>query len=362
VSILKEITNHVKKLIELKKEGVYWDFKQEHHKNNIDLIHDIICLANANHDGDRYLIFGVSDDFNTIGVEAKKQADIITLLRDAKFADDIFPDILLEHIEINNKNIDILVIKNKHYKPYYLIKQKEKEGKSIQAGTIYTRVMDTNTPKNGVASSKDIEYMWKERFGLIQTPLGRMKLYLNNFKGWKHYGEDSFYIQYPEFTIKPLDENHCKGCEKREWARGEIGYHYDTGNGTSIFGLYYHTTLLSKICCVQFDGGKKYIVNPNWEAVGAGRIYFYLEDSMEYAFQKYLTQERKCNDSKGLRYDDKLFDIPVFKNKNELKDFMQYAKNRLNIQNDLMDPMDNEDEQDKLFQELINLYCKWERK
>lgn len=37
-----------KKLIILKYEGSYWDFKQEHHssENNHKLLYDIICLAN----------------------------------------------------------------------------------------------------------------------------------------------------------------------------------------------------------------------------------------------------------------------------------------------------------------------------
>jgi hypothetical protein len=353
-----ELNNIVKKFIALQKEGSYWDFKQEHHQNNVDLIHDIICLANSNHNGDRYLIFGVSDDFEIVGVEAKKQADIITLLRDAKFADDIFPDITLEHIEINNKNIDILTIKDRPYKPYYLIEQKKRANIIIQAGTIYTRVMDTNTPKNRVASSKDIEFMWKERFGLIQTPLDRMKLYLNNFGGWKHHNEDSFYLLHPEFTIKPLDENFCEGCETREWARGEPGYHYDNGNGTSVFGLFYHTTLLSKICCVQFNGGKKYIANPDWEAVGTGRIYFYLADSIEYALQKYLIQEHDNDYSKNLLYKGKTFDIPIFTNKNELKEFLGFAKDKLNIQKN-MTPENSDDKQNKLFHELLDIYKEW---
>ena len=55
----------------LKKEGVYWDFKQEHHKNNVDFIHDVICLANAKHVGDRYLIFGISDDFEIVGFKSR---------------------------------------------------------------------------------------------------------------------------------------------------------------------------------------------------------------------------------------------------------------------------------------------------
>ena len=286
-----QLIDIVQKLINLKKEGVYWDFKQEHHKSSVDLIHDIICLANANYSDDRYLIFGISDDCKIIGLESnKKQADIIDTLRNAKFADDIFPDIILESIKLDNKNIDVLIVKNTKNKPYYLTQHKEKDKKKIYAGTIYTRVMDTNTPKNRVASSKDIEYMWKEKFGLIQTPLDRFKMYLDNSEGWDSRDDIYFYQQHPEFTMKLLDDNFCKGCENREWARGEVGYSYDSGNMTSVVGLFYHSTLLSKICCVQFDGGKKHIVNPDWEAIGKGRIYFYLEDSLEYAYQKFIAK------------------------------------------------------------------------
>ena len=30
-------------------EGTYWDFKRRHHTNRQNLIHDILCLANAKH-------------------------------------------------------------------------------------------------------------------------------------------------------------------------------------------------------------------------------------------------------------------------------------------------------------------------
>ena len=33
-------------LIQLKQEGEYWDFKRQWYKNNSDLLHDIICMAN----------------------------------------------------------------------------------------------------------------------------------------------------------------------------------------------------------------------------------------------------------------------------------------------------------------------------
>ena len=68
-------------------EGVYWDFKLEHHSNTGDLIHDVLCLANAEHDGPRFLVFGVEDGGASVqSIEDndghRTQADIADLFRD----------------------------------------------------------------------------------------------------------------------------------------------------------------------------------------------------------------------------------------------------------------------------------------
>ena len=220
--------------------------------------------------------------------------------------------------------------------------------------------MDTNTPKDCVASSKDIEYMWKERFGLTQTPLDRFKIYLKDYQGWNKSEEKVYYKQFPEFTIQPIEDTYCHGCEGREWARGEIGYSYNSGNATSVFGFFYHSTLLKKMCCVQFDGGKKYIVNPDWEAIGKGRIYFYLEDSFEYIYQQYISDEHTKDHSKNLMYNSTIFKIPVFKDKKELSSFLEYAKEKLGIKSSIS-PERNEDKQTKLFHQFLALYDEFKK-
>ena len=35
----------IRRLIELRQEGEYWDFKKEWYQNKSDLLHDIICMA-----------------------------------------------------------------------------------------------------------------------------------------------------------------------------------------------------------------------------------------------------------------------------------------------------------------------------
>lgn len=66
-------------LIGSKTEGDYWDFKQEWHKDNERLLHDILCFANTVHDRDCYIIIGVSDAGEIIGLNEQnrvKQAGI----------------------------------------------------------------------------------------------------------------------------------------------------------------------------------------------------------------------------------------------------------------------------------------------
>lgn len=39
----------IRRLIELRQEGEYWDFKKEWYQNKSDLLHDIICMAKGMH-------------------------------------------------------------------------------------------------------------------------------------------------------------------------------------------------------------------------------------------------------------------------------------------------------------------------
>lgn len=62
------LNNKIRSLINLGTEGAYWDFKQEWHSNNTDLLHDIICMANNLEDCDAYIIIGVTDSGVVCGV------------------------------------------------------------------------------------------------------------------------------------------------------------------------------------------------------------------------------------------------------------------------------------------------------
>jgi len=217
-----DLRNLVLDLISSQKEDTFYDFKQEWHKNNANLIKDIICLANCNHNGNRYLIIGVNEeDYSIIDIKEdanrKTQANIIDLLRSSSFAGGNSPSILLETIEINNKHIDIIIIENKQEKPYYLTETYSNNKKYVYAGAIYTRNKDTNTPNNQTASTLDVENMWKERFGLTLSIRDKFKLYLQDYENWRnsivfYEIEDNkydkfYYEKFPEFQIHNLYED-----------------------------------------------------------------------------------------------------------------------------------------------------------
>lgn len=106
----------------------------------------------------------------------KKEADLNDILNNIEFSGGNIPIVNVRTLNINNKEIDVIIIKNTKNKPYYL----EKNYGIIKAYHIYTRTGDRNTHKDKNANFADIEYMWKERFGLNLDVEERFKFYLDD--------------------------------------------------------------------------------------------------------------------------------------------------------------------------------------
>lgn len=278
-------------LINRRIEGTYWDFKRCHHTNKADLVHDVLCLANAKHSGRRFLIFGVDNkEFSLRSISGdsgrRTQADIAGLFRDnaSKFFQSRFPDFHIAEATIDGTLLDVLVIEDMPHKPYYLVEKYEK----LRAHHIYTRVCDTNTPVPDAAQPHEIERMWRERFGLDLSPLDRVKLYLIESDAWvpsNRIGENLYehHKTFPEFTLKVTEAEEFM-ARHEEWTRGEIR---TDNNCAGYYEIQYHQTCLARVRYVDFDDRKKSMVAPKWEARGAGRFYFYEADSISYALQKW---------------------------------------------------------------------------
>ena len=69
-----DLKSGVLDLIERCTEGEYWDFKEQWYCNNVDLIHDILCMANSPANRDCYVIIGIKDKtYEVLGVDVKNR-------------------------------------------------------------------------------------------------------------------------------------------------------------------------------------------------------------------------------------------------------------------------------------------------
>lgn len=349
------LEDKIKELISFKKEDDYWDFKSEHNGNTADLVHDIICLANnPRYKGDRYLIFGVDNLGNIVGLERVKnrlkQADFVDLLSKSNFANGSYPNISLETLKICDKEVDVLCIADKpNERPYYLDKTKFCDKERVYAGAIYSRVRDRNTPKDSVASTADIEKMWRQRFGLDLTPLERMTQYLLDFEGWvaplentewNHLERPSellsekgfmYYTKAPEFTIKksPLYGDDDSGLgDKVDCGESWVRTALETNSRMYKLELMYHQTVLHTEAaltydvCELFNNPKTYFELKKIDAV----FYYYLKDDMlifnilQFLHYTLLDYSSEINN----RRRGGALPLVIFKDKNELEEFCRY--------------------------------------
>jgi hypothetical protein len=323
----------VQKLINLKQEGSYWDFKRNwySHDKKQDLLHDIICMANNLENKDAYIIIGVDEenDYKTINISddnnRRNTQMIVDFLRDKEFAGGIRPTIHVESLFVDNNCIDVIVVKNGLDTPYYLTKKFQ----NVMANNIYTRVMDTNTPKNKSADIHHVEYLWKKRFRLITTPLERVKYYLMKPNNWLASPADyktvkSYHKYFPEFTIEyTLDDN------------GDA-YQYYLFNQTDKkphwreIRILYHQTVLAEYEGVALDGGRYFTTTPETDGISLDDFRhwdiifkYFQKDNLNYIIHQFYYEPNR--DDERIAHDRFIECLLVFESEIEKEEFKQYA-------------------------------------
>ena len=345
-----DLENEILELIEHHTEGEYWDFKQQWHSNNADLLHDIICMANSPANRDCYIIIGIEDGtYNVLGVsdeKRKNQQNVINLLRQKpSWAGGYIPEVYVKTISIADKEIDVVVVKQSNNTPFYLLKDYTNEGQSVFKGAIYTRKGDTNTPKTETANLYDTEILWKRRFGLLYNPSQRAKFYLKDLDNWELVEEDIesseehtlFYYKFdPDYTIYLVYE-YCSNkddllknvndlSENRMWAVYfyifafcNISYHTDISNNQKIV-LYYKDIPLFSSDLVCIDEGRTVIVPPEyWNDA------YYINDDFRYLMLEF-TFYHLCTvySSEAKEMFSRV--IPVYDNEEEYSEFNTFIK------------------------------------
>ncbi|MEH7114590.1 ATP-binding protein [Neobacillus niacini] len=292
----EDLKTGIQLLIASKREGDYWDFKEEHHSNKADLLHDIICMANNRADRDGYIIFGISNDFEVMGLEGdlnrRNQQNIIDFLRAKKFSGGIRPIIELKSLYIHGKELDVLIVKNSTDTPYYLTVDFPERGRTVRANHIYTRVGDTNTPINESADINHVEYLWKKRFLLNRPPLEQIHKRLDNKEEWKSEGDTYYNVYNPEFTLQLRDDE--------DFGRPEF-YSYLMMNESTSYGSLivscFGTTLYNQQFVV-LDGGRYLTVIPKWGFIGnqfrweeTYAYKYFIKGNLDYSLHLFLLSE-----------------------------------------------------------------------
>lgn len=237
-------------------ECKYLDFKRQWHKDNADLILDILCMANSDAKTDRYLVIGYDEQeqkiHGDISQNRKSNDDLCNLIMTSHF--NRFPEIHIETFKESGKIIDVIVVKKTTHRPYFLLQDKKyKEGKDIlRAGVVYTRNGSVNTPKNSVASENQIADMWRERFGLTLSPKERIEKYVQDVEGWEEqYNEQEqtstfYYKQFPEFTIEYSHPQNMTEYTLNHHAGVVFAHSYSNSYETTLKYKYHTTTLKSE--------------------------------------------------------------------------------------------------------------------
>lgn len=183
-----ELIDEIEELIMMHQEGPYWDFKREWYDDSKDgdLLIDIICMANNLVDRDAYIIIGVNEECDYAIQDVSQDANrrntqmLTDFIRGKKFAGDFRPVVTVEQVHLDGGLVDVIVVHNSINTPYYL---KEKY-KGIFANNIYVRLQDSNTPVDKSADFHHVEYLWKKRFGMLLSPIEKVKLYLKHPEHW----------------------------------------------------------------------------------------------------------------------------------------------------------------------------------
>lgn len=291
------LSAEIRRLISLRQEGEYWDFKKEWYKNKSDLLHDIICMANNLSSNDGLIVIGVDEetDFTVCDIvndpNRRKTQDMVTFLRDKKFAGGIRPTIYVQSLSIARKTIDVIVIQNNRNTPYYLTENYQ----GVFANNIYSRIMDTNTPKTASADINVVEKLWKKRFGIDATALERAHIFLQKPYDWVDSDDGKKFYKYaPEFTLEDISAE-----DGRDGYKFYLFNQCDSRPRWYDINIYYHQTLLYSLGGVALDGGRCFTSTPRTDGFPLYKdsyhhwdisYKYFIKDSIEYTVhQFYIT-------------------------------------------------------------------------
>lgn len=326
--------DEIKNLIDLHQEGPYWDFKKEWYgkDKDSDLLIDIICMANNMENRDAYIIVGIDEEHKyavcdvTNDTNRRNTQMLTEFLRSRKFAGDFRPVVTVNPLYLSGGWIDVIEVHNSTNTPFFL----KERYKSVDATNIYVRLQDSNTPCDRSADLQHVEYLWKKRFGIILTPIEKVKLYLKHPEDWANSPsiEDKKYYKFaPEYTIEHnyKADDHRDGYEYYLFAQTDPRPHW------CDIRISYHQTILADIGGASLDGGRYFTATPDTDGFSVGKSLSW-DVSYKYMIKgelNHIVHEFYYEDDRdeARHAHDKYEDcILIFENQNEHERFRAYAE------------------------------------
>jgi hypothetical protein len=258
-------------------ESCWLDFKREIHSNKDEFLKDILALANADHQNDRYLLFGIQDgNKKGIGLDLKetwlkKEENFYKWFRDLRF--NHRPSVQFKFLSFEGKLFACLKIENQPYKPYLSTKDNTNDNHII-----WTREDHTNQK----ADDGDMQRMWRERLGLDKSIKERFFLYLEDFKNWTQTNDQYgcfYYNDFPEFTLVGDDEESSYDW-KDHWT-DKTDFVVKRTN-LNCWQFKYHTTTITSTYILGADDNKCTIPYPEVEGRKEPFRFYFSKKSKSY--------------------------------------------------------------------------------
>lgn len=340
-----DLNEEILRLISMQQEGPYWDFKKEWYgkEKDADKLIDIICMANNLENRDAYIIIGVDEENGYSMCDVRNDPNrsntqkLTEFLREKKFAGEYRPTVTVESLLCGGAMVDVIVVHNSLNVPFYLKEpyaSKINKDRKVDAGNIYVRLQDSNTPRNAVADFHQVEYLWKKRFGMLLSPLQKVMLYLQHPKDWENSpcnDDKRYYIYAPEYTIE-----HSYEEEEDDDNR----YVYYMLNQTNLsthwydIKIYYHQTVLANLEGIMLDSSRYFTPVPDSGGINLNGSYgwditysYMVEGTIDYIVHEFY-YNADMNEAAVDSHDRFEECILIFRDEDERQKFHDYVREK----------------------------------
>ena len=310
-------------------EDEYHDFKAQWYSKNdrAELIKDIFSFVNTSHHIDCYLIIGVNDNHEVVGVENDSNRlntqKITDFLHSLPIANAHTPKIKVTPITVENHTVDVIVIKDTLDVPVYLDEDKRPKyaNRPIHAGQIFARENDTNTPIDESASDYLVQRLWKKRFGLDLTIQQQYVSKLKDVNNWEYFEADKIGFLYnvdPDYCMF-LEEDDENRYRVESYALGQFRARMDWQK----LVLKYRNRTISEFLVVFLDGARFMTLTPNLGSINPLSdnlltFQYFIADTLEYTVERlFLSMKQGPTAPDGLQKFNLFQRVVVFENKNQ---------------------------------------------